>query len=64
MRKKKPVVKFTTEPASYTVLWVDRLGSTHEDTFTDPEKAEARYYKLYLEYINSEIRELEIRSDV
>ena len=64
MRKKKPVVKFTTEPASYTVMWVDKLGSAHEDTFTDKTKAEARYYALYLRYVNSEIRELEIRSDL
>ncbi len=62
MAKKKPVVKFSTKPATYTVLWVDRPGSTHEDTFTDQAKAEARYYALYLKYIDREIRELEIRS--
>ena len=63
MSKKKPVVKFSTKEASYTVRWVDRLGSTHEDTFTDKAKAEARYYALYLKYVNQEIRELEIRAE-
>ncbi len=64
MNKKKPVVKITEKLAKYTVLWVSKSGISSEFTTTDEEKFQAVYFKCYLEYINGEIRELQIRTDV
>jgi hypothetical protein len=64
MSKKKPVVHITEKPSTYTVQWRDRGGSDHELTFTDQAKFHAKYADLYLKYINQDIRELQIRSDV